>query len=170
MPHLFHHWLLPLLWHLASFGLKYILWCGFVSYHLNPCHPSIFTSRLTMYPYFKASSPISFQECCLTLPRSCSFPIPLSSCKSCLNSIFWCVLPVTSSTFVVTRSSHDAYLMPIFWIIIFPISIWEWCFTYPDLGCILSMSVTILALAPSFIMLIHLSCMSYYSPCLSMAL
>jgi hypothetical protein len=30
--------------------------------------------------------------------------------------------------------------------------------------------VTIIALAPSFIMLIPLSCMSYYSPCLSMAL
>jgi hypothetical protein len=30
----------------------------------------------------KPPPPISFQECCLTPPRSCSFPIPMSRCKS----------------------------------------------------------------------------------------
>jgi hypothetical protein len=34
----------------------------FVHYHLNPCHPSIFTLMLIMYLHFKAASPISFQE------------------------------------------------------------------------------------------------------------
>jgi hypothetical protein len=42
-------------------------------YHLNPCHPSIFTLMLIMYPYFKASSPISVQECCLTHPALVCF-------------------------------------------------------------------------------------------------
>jgi hypothetical protein len=74
----------------CKFCLGYILCCVFVCYHLNPCHPSIFTLMLIMYPHFKDSSPISVQECCLTPPRSCSFLIPLSRCKSYLNSIFWC--------------------------------------------------------------------------------
>ena len=68
MPHLFHHWLLPLLWHLASFVQNTSGVCVFVCYHFNPCHPSTFTLMLIMYLYFKASSPISVQECCLTHP------------------------------------------------------------------------------------------------------
>jgi hypothetical protein len=154
----------------CKFCLKYLLSCVFVRRHLNPCHLLIFTLMLILPLYFKASSPIPVQECCPTPPRSCSFPIPLSRCKSCLNSIFWCAFSCYLLYLLITRSFHDAYLMPTFWIIIFSISIWECCFTYPDLGCILSLSVTILALAPSFIMLMPLSCMSYYSPCLSMAL
>jgi hypothetical protein len=74
----------------CKFCLIYILCCVFVRYHLNPCHPSIFTLMLIMYQYFNDSSPISVQESCLTPPHSCSFPIPLLCCKSCLNSIFWC--------------------------------------------------------------------------------
>jgi hypothetical protein len=46
----------------CKFCLKYILGCVFDCYHLNPCHPLIFTLMLIMYPYFKAASPISFQE------------------------------------------------------------------------------------------------------------
>jgi hypothetical protein len=63
--------------------LKYILCRVFVCYHLNPCHPSICTLMLIMYLYFKASSPISVQECCLTSPCSRSSP---------LSSIAWHVL------------------------------------------------------------------------------
>jgi hypothetical protein len=168
MPHLFHHWLLPLLWHLAS--LNYIHWLCLFCYHLNPFHPSIFTLMLIMYLYFKASSPIWVQECCLTPPALIRSLFLYRVASLVLSRSFGVLFPVTSCTFVITRSFHDAYLMPTFWIIIFPISIWEWCFIYPDLGCILSLSVTILAFAPSFIMLMPLSCMSYYSPCLSMAL
>jgi hypothetical protein len=42
--------------------LKYILCCVIAHYHLNPCHPSIFTMLLILHLHFKASSPISFQE------------------------------------------------------------------------------------------------------------
>jgi hypothetical protein len=48
-----------------------------VRYHLNPYHPSIFTLMLILYVHFKAPSPISFQEWCLTHPalvRSCWGP------------------------------------------------------------------------------------------------
>jgi hypothetical protein len=50
----------------CKFCLKYTPSCVFVCYHLNPCHPSIFTSMLIPYLQFKACSPISVQECCLT--------------------------------------------------------------------------------------------------------
>jgi hypothetical protein len=39
----------------------YLLSYIFVCYHLNPCHPSIFTLMLIMYLHFNASPPISFQ-------------------------------------------------------------------------------------------------------------
>jgi hypothetical protein len=52
----------------CKFYPKYILCYVFVCYHLNPCHPSIFTLVLIPYLHFKASSPISAQECCLTHP------------------------------------------------------------------------------------------------------
>jgi hypothetical protein len=74
----------------CKYCLKYILCCVFARYHPHPCHPSIFTLMLIPCLHFKASSLVSVQECCLTPPRSCSFPIPLSRFKSCLNSIFWC--------------------------------------------------------------------------------
>jgi hypothetical protein len=48
--------------------LKYTLYCVFVRYHPNPCHPSIITLMLILYQHFKATFPISFQECCLTHP------------------------------------------------------------------------------------------------------
>jgi hypothetical protein len=89
MSHLLYHWLLTFLDALQVLS-KYILCCVFVCYHLNPCHPSISTWMFILSLHFKASSPISVQECCLTPSCSCSFPIPLSRCKSCLNSIFWC--------------------------------------------------------------------------------
>jgi hypothetical protein len=95
----------------CKFCLKYILYCVFVRYDFNPCHPSIFTSMLIMYPYFKASSPISVQKCCLTPPRSCSLPVPLSRCKPCLNSIFWCAF---ACYLLYLCNRHDAYLMPTF--------------------------------------------------------
>jgi hypothetical protein len=77
----------------CKFCLKYTPSCLFVCYHPNPCHSSIFTLMPIMYPYFKAPSPVSVQECCLTSPRSCSFPISLSCCKSCFNSTFWGAFP-----------------------------------------------------------------------------
>jgi hypothetical protein len=45
----------------CKFCLKYILCCVLVCYHLNPCHPSIFTLMLILYLHFKASSPISVE-------------------------------------------------------------------------------------------------------------
>jgi hypothetical protein len=42
--------------------LKYVLCRVFVRYHLNPCHPSIFTLMLILYLHFKAASSIPFQE------------------------------------------------------------------------------------------------------------
>jgi hypothetical protein len=36
----------------CKFCLKYILCCVFDCYHLNSCHPSIFTLMLIMHPYF----------------------------------------------------------------------------------------------------------------------
>jgi hypothetical protein len=137
----------------CKFYLKYIHWLCVFCYHLNPCHPSIFTLMLIMYLYFKASSPIWVQECCLSPPALIRSLFLCHVASLVLSWSFGVLFPVTSCTFVITRSFHDAYLMPTFWIIIFPILIWEWCFIYPDLGCILSLSVTILALAPSFIML-----------------
>jgi hypothetical protein len=121
--------------------------------------------------------------CILKLPLPFEFKSVVLPLLALVRSLFLChvaslvltqsldvLSPITSCTFVVSRSFHDVYPMPNFWNIFFPLSIWEWCFTYPDLGCILSLSVTILALAPSFIMLMPLSCMYYYSPCLLMAL
>jgi hypothetical protein len=46
----------------CRFCPKYIICCVLVCYHLNPCHPSIFTLMLILYLHFKATSPISFQE------------------------------------------------------------------------------------------------------------
>jgi hypothetical protein len=77
-PHLSHHWLLTP----YKSCLKYIFGCVFDYYHLNPCHPLIFTLMLIMYPYFKAASPISFQEWCLIHPALVRFPFPPSCCKS----------------------------------------------------------------------------------------
>jgi hypothetical protein len=169
MPHLLHHWLLSFLLCLAS---------------LSKIHPWLCLSVITITLVIPWSLPWCLSCTFILKPplpfhlKSVVLPLP-----ALVRSIFLCrvaslvltrsfgvILPVTSSTFVITRSFHNAYLMPTFWIIIFPISIWEWCFTYPDFGCILSLSVTILALAPSFIMLMPLFCMSYHSPCLSMAL
>jgi hypothetical protein len=125
-----------------------------------------------VYLFFLASL-IPFQS------KSVVFPIPLLFVPFFLYRVaslvltlpFGVFLPFTSLTFVISRSFHAwCYLMPSFWNIIFSISIWKWCFTYPDLVAFSPLSVTILALAPSFVMLMPLSCMSYYSPCLSMAL
>jgi hypothetical protein len=154
----------------CKFCLKYILDCVFVRYHLNPCHPSIFTLILITYLHFKAACPISFQEWRLTRPALVCSLFLGHAASLALTRSFGVFFLVISLTFVISRSFHDAYPMPTFWNIIFPISIWEWCFTYPDLGCLLSRSVTILALAPSFIMLMPLPSMSYYSPCLLLAL
>jgi hypothetical protein len=63
--------------------LKYILYCVFVRYHLNPCHPLNFNMMLILHLHFKASSPIPIQECCLTPPCSCS---------SLFSSVAWQVL------------------------------------------------------------------------------
>jgi hypothetical protein len=52
----------------CKFCLKCTLCCMFVYYHVNPCHPLIFNLMLIAYLHFKASSPISVQECCLTHP------------------------------------------------------------------------------------------------------
>ena len=71
VPHLLHHWWIPPSSTPCKFCLKinkYIFGCVFDCYHLNPCHPSIFTLMIIMYPYFKAASPILFQEWCLTHP------------------------------------------------------------------------------------------------------
>jgi hypothetical protein len=162
MPHLSHHWLPPFSNTLQAFPQIHPLSCvcplspqplSSLDLYLDAYHVPIFQSRLSHF----ISRVMSYPS------HSCSLPFPLSHYKSYL-------LLGATLTFLISRSFHDAYLMPTFWLIIFPISIWEWCFTYPDLGCILSLSVPILALAPSFIMLMPLSYMSYYSPCLSMAL
>jgi hypothetical protein len=92
----------------CKFCLKYILCCVFVCYHLNPCHPSIFTLMLILSLPFKN--------------------------------------------------------------LLFSISTREWCSTHYAVGRILFWPITILALAPSFIMHMPISCMSYHSYFLSMAL
>jgi hypothetical protein len=68
--------------------LKYILCCVFVYYHLNPCHPSTFTLMFILYQHFKAPSPISVQECCLTHPALGRplFPCRVASLSFCLIS------------------------------------------------------------------------------------
>jgi hypothetical protein len=85
--------------------LKYILCRVFVRYHLNPCHPSICTLMIIMYPYFKASSHILVQECCLT-PSPLLF-VPFLLCRVAnfvLTRSFVVLSHVTSCTFLITRS------------------------------------------------------------------
>jgi hypothetical protein len=69
---------------------------------------------LIMYPYFKASSPISVQECCLTPPALVRSLFLCRIASLVLTRSFGVLLPVTSFTFVIIRSFHDAYLMPTF--------------------------------------------------------
>jgi hypothetical protein len=141
---------------------------------LSKIHPWLCLSVITLtlvipwslpwclsYTYI-LKSPLPFHFKSDVLPISLLF-VPFFLCRVAslaLTQYFGELLPVTSLTFVISRSFHDAYPMPTFWNIIFPISIWEWCFTYPDLGCILSLSIPILALAPYFIMIMP------YPPCL----
>jgi hypothetical protein len=150
--------------------LNSILCCVLIFYHHHLAIPRSLPWCSSYTHILKFSLPLQFKSVFLPLPALVRTPFLYHVASLVLTRSFGVLLSVTSFTFVITRSSHDDYPMPTIWNIIFPISIWEWCFTYPDLGCILSLSVTILALAPSFIMLMPLSCMSYYSPCLSMAL
>jgi hypothetical protein len=94
--------------------IKYILCCMFVRYHLNPCHPLIFTLVLIMYPYFKASLPFQFKSVVLPLPALVRSLFLCRVARLVLTRSFGVLLPVTSCTFVITRSFHDAYLMPTF--------------------------------------------------------
>jgi hypothetical protein len=98
----------------CKFCLKYILCCVFARYQPHPCHPSIFTLMLISYLHFKASSLVLVQECVLPLPalvRSLSF---CRIASLVLTQSFGVLLPVTFRDLVITRSSHDAHLMPTF--------------------------------------------------------
>jgi hypothetical protein len=113
----------------CKFCLKYICCWVFVYYHLNPCHPSIFTLMLILHLHFKASSPILVQECCLTHP-------------TLRHSLFLCLVASLSFfyitvTFVITGSWLDAYLRSAFWNLLYSISTREWCSTHYACGRIL---------------------------------
>jgi hypothetical protein len=95
-----------------KFCLKYIL-VVFVCYHLNPCHPLIFM-MLSLYLHFKAASPISFQERCLTHPALVCYLFLYHIASLVLTLSFGVLLPFTSVAFVISRDFHDAYLMPTF--------------------------------------------------------
>jgi hypothetical protein len=129
----------------------------FVCYHLNPCHPSIFTLMLIPYLHFKASSPILVQECFLTHPAlghslflchiaSLSFclisPLPLKSLDLSLMLILG--LLFGTSPFLSQLESSVLPIMPL-------VVSFSW-------------SPTMLALTPSFIVLVPPSCMSCSSP------
>ena len=103
----------------------------FVCYHLNPCHPSIFTFTLIMYPYFKASSPISVQECCFTHPALvCS----LFLCR--VASLSFCsISPLPSDFLDLSMMISYAYLLNYH---LFHLDL-RMVFTYPALGCIFSL-------------------------------
>jgi hypothetical protein len=66
---------------------------------------------------------------------------PLATCKSCLNFVICCAFVCYPLTFVISRSFHDAYLMPALWNIIFPILIWEWCLPTPPLVAFSPLSI-----------------------------
>jgi hypothetical protein len=74
-----------------------------------------------------------------SLSRSCSFPFPLSLCKSCLTlaSYFVEVLFDIILTLVICRSCPDTYLRSACWNPLFSTSIRELCFTYLTLDYIL---------------------------------
>jgi hypothetical protein len=86
----------------------------FACYHLNPCHPLIFTMMLSLYLHFKAASPISFQERCLTHPALVYYLFLYHIASLVLTLSFGVLLPFTSVAFVISRDFHDAYLMPTF--------------------------------------------------------
>jgi hypothetical protein len=109
--------------------LKYTLYCVFVRYHPNPCHPSIITLMLILYQHFKATFPISFQECCLTHPL---LVVPSSSAALLVVAFVWYPL-----TLVITRSWLDISLRSAFGNPPFSISTWECCPTHYALGRIL---------------------------------
>jgi hypothetical protein len=118
----------------------------------------------------KLPLPFQFKSVVLPLPALVRPLFPLSRGTSCLNSIFWCAF----ACYLMYPCNHliPPWCFSYAYLLKYHLSHLDlrMVFTYPDLGCILSLSVPILALAPSFIMLIPPSCMSYYSPCLSIAL
>jgi hypothetical protein len=112
----------------------------------------------------KLPLPFQFNSVVLPLPALVRSLFLCRVASLIFTQTFGVLLPITSRTFVTSRSFQDAYLMPTFWNIIFPISIREWCFTYLDLGFILSLSVTMLASTPSFIVFVLISCTYCSSP------
>jgi hypothetical protein len=69
---------------------------------------------LIMYLHFKVVYPFSVQECCLTHPALVHSLFLCHVASLSLTQSFGGLLPITSLTFVISRSFHDAYLMPTF--------------------------------------------------------
>ena len=127
MPHLFHNWLLPLLWHLASFvsNTFFVVWLSVIT--LTLVFPQSLPLCLSWTCILRPPHPFQFKSVVLPLPALVRSLFLYRVASLVLTRSFDVLSPVTSRTFVITRSFHDAYLMPTFWTTIFPISIWEWC-------------------------------------------
>jgi hypothetical protein len=69
---------------------------------------------LIIYLHFNDSPPILVQECCLTHPALVRSLFLCRAESLAFTQSFGVLLHVTSLNFVISRSFHDAYLMPTF--------------------------------------------------------
>src|SRR5699024_4103451 len=114
--------------------------------------------------------PFHFKSDVLPIPL---LYVPFFLCRVAsliLTLSFGVFLPFTSLTFVISRSFHDVILCLPFEISSFPSRFENGVLPILTLVAFSSLSATIIALALSFIMLMPLPSMSYYSPCLLLAL